>query len=78
MVHSVLEAAVETGDAPAHVLHARPLLPNLITGAAFSYQFMDADPPKTLPIDELTDLIMAAIVGNEIRGSKDDTNEDAT
>jgi AcrR family transcriptional regulator len=78
VVHSVLEAAVETGDAPAHVLHARPLLPNLITGAAFSYQFMDADPPKTLPIDELTDLILAAITGDQVRDSQSETNEDPT
>lgn len=61
-VHSILENAVAAGDAPERVLHAGSLLPNLITGAAFSIQFMDADPPKSLPVDELTDLIMAAIL----------------
>ena len=62
-VHSILEAAVDAGDAPRSVLSAGSLLPNLITGAAFSFQFMDSSPPKKLPVDELTDLILAAILG---------------
>ncbi|MGP0031592.1 MAG: TetR/AcrR family transcriptional regulator [Acidimicrobiales bacterium] len=62
-VQSVLEGAVDTGDAPERVLHARSLLANLITGAAFSVQFMEVDPPKKLPVDQLTDLILAAILG---------------
>ncbi len=61
-MQSVLQSAVDTGDAPERVLHARSLLPNLITGAAFSIQFMEADPAKKLPVDELTDLILAAIL----------------
>jgi AcrR family transcriptional regulator len=64
-VQSILKSAVNAGDAPEHVLRAGSLLPNLITGAAFSVQFMDAAPRKKVPVDELTDLIMAAILGEE-------------
>ncbi len=62
-VQSMLERAVDAGDAPENVLHASSLLPNLITGTAFSVQFVDAVPPKNPPVDELTDLILAAILG---------------
>jgi len=62
-VQSILEAAVATGAAPEHVLHKNPVLANLITGAAFSIEFMDPDPPKSPPIDQLTDLVLAAILG---------------
>jgi AcrR family transcriptional regulator len=64
-VQSILVAAVESGDAPAHILRSRSLLPNLITGAAFSVQFMEASPQKSLLIDELTDLIFAAAMGSD-------------
>jgi AcrR family transcriptional regulator len=59
----ILETAVESGDAPQHVLQTSSLLPNLITGAAFSIQFMDTNPATTLPVAELTDLVMATILG---------------
>jgi AcrR family transcriptional regulator len=62
-VHAILQAAVDAGDAPRHVLKTGSLLPNLITGAAFSFQFMDSSTPKKLPVDELTDLILAAVLG---------------
>ena len=62
-VHTILEAAVQSGDAPKTVIRARRLLPNMITGSAFSVQFMDADPPKDPLIDELTDLLLAAALG---------------
>ena len=62
-VQTILKAAVDAGDVPRHVLKAGSLLPNLITGAAFSFQFMDSSPPKKLPVDELTDLILAAVLG---------------
>jgi AcrR family transcriptional regulator len=62
-VRTILEAAVDSGDAPNQVLQAQYLLPNLITGAAFSVQFMDPDPPRNPPVDELTDLMLAAALG---------------
>jgi AcrR family transcriptional regulator len=62
-VQIVLEAAVASGDAPERVVRASSLLPNLITGATFSIQFMDADAPKNPPVDELTDLVMFAVLG---------------
>lgn len=62
-LRSVLEAAVDAGDAPKRVLNASSLLLNLITGAAFSLQFMESTPRKNLPIDELTDLILGALLG---------------
>jgi AcrR family transcriptional regulator len=71
-VQTILETAVAAGDAPEHVLHIGPLLPNLITGAAFSIQFTDVDPPTKLPTDQLTDLVLAAILGHGLatkRGS---------
>ena len=64
-VQSVIEAAVDAGDAPEHALKACSLLPNLITGAAFSFQFMETSPPTKLPIDELTDLVLAAVLGGK-------------
>jgi AcrR family transcriptional regulator len=64
-VQAALEAAVDSGDAPEHVLHASSLLPNLITGAAFSLQFVESVPLRDLPTDELTDLILAAALGND-------------
>jgi AcrR family transcriptional regulator len=60
---SLLESAIETGDAPQHVLLAGSLLPVLITGITFSVQFMNPVPPKKPPIDELADLVQAAILG---------------
>lgn len=65
-VQTILETAVAAGDAPEHVLHGASLLPNLITGAAFSVQFMEADSTKKLPVDELTDLVLAAILGHGV------------
>jgi hypothetical protein len=62
-LQTILETAVASGDAPRHVLRTSSLLPNLITGAAFSVQFSDADPPRNLPAGELTDLLMATILG---------------
>jgi len=62
-VQHMLECAVESGDAPNHVRHTSSHVSNLITGAAFSVQFMDPDPPTKLPVDELTHLILAAILG---------------
>ena len=71
-VRSVLQAAVEAGDAPAHVLQTCSLLPNLITGAAFSIQSMQSAPPKDPPVDELTELILAAILAGPTRHESDE------
>ncbi len=62
-MQSILESAVNSGNAPEHILHAGSLVSNLISGSAFSIQFMDADPAESVPVDELTDLILAAILG---------------
>ena len=64
-VQIILQAAVDSGDAPKRILNASALLPNLITGAAFSFQFTEANPPSRLPINELTDLIVAAALGGQ-------------
>jgi AcrR family transcriptional regulator len=69
-VRTILETAVTAGDAPERVLRGGSLLPNLITGAAFSIEFMDPDPPKNLPTDELTDLVLAAILGQHAAGNE--------
>jgi AcrR family transcriptional regulator len=63
MVRAILEAAVDAGNAPAHILHSSSLLTNLITGAAFSFLSMEATPPKNLPICALTNLVVAAALG---------------
>jgi AcrR family transcriptional regulator len=69
-VETILETAVAAGDAPERVLRGSTLLPNLITGAAFSVEFMDPDPPTNPPVDELTDLVLAAILGPNAAGQK--------
>jgi hypothetical protein len=77
-LQTILETAVASGDVPEHVLRTSSLLPNLITGAAFSIQFMDADPPRSLPVDELTDLLMATILGYGLRDQEKARNRSAT
>ena len=69
-VQSILESAVNSGNAPEHILHAGSLVSNLISGSAFSIQFMDADPAESVPVDELTDLILAAILGRKSRSAR--------
>lgn len=62
-IQSVLEAAVHSGDAPERVLRRSSLLPNLMTGAAFSIQTERMVVVDDALIDELTDLLLAAISG---------------
>jgi hypothetical protein len=62
-LEAILEAAVASGAAPQHALRTSSLPPNLITGEASSIQFMDADSPRSLPVGELTDPLLATILG---------------
>lgn len=63
VIQSVLEHAVRAGDAPERVLRRGALLPNLIGGAAFSIQTEHMVVVDDALIDELTDLLFAAILG---------------
>jgi AcrR family transcriptional regulator len=62
-IQSVLQAAVRSGGAPERVLRRRTLLPNLMTGAAFSIQTEQMVVVDDALVDELTDLLVAAVLG---------------
>ena len=62
-IQSVLEAAVRSGGAPERVLRRSVLVPNLMTGAAFSIQTEQMVVVDDALIEELTDLLLAAIFG---------------
>jgi len=62
-IQSVLKAAVRSGGAPERVLRRSVLVPNLMTGAAFSIQTEQMVVVDDALIEELTDLLLAAIFG---------------
>jgi AcrR family transcriptional regulator len=62
-IESLLGTAVRSGDAPARVLESSALVPNLLTGVVFSVHTMETVTLDDALIDELTDLIVAAILG---------------
>jgi AcrR family transcriptional regulator len=62
-IESVLRAAVRSGGAPERVLRRSTLLPNLMTGAAFSIQTERMVVVDDALVDELTDLLVAAVLG---------------
>lgn len=61
-IRSVLEHAVASGDAPERVLRRSRLLPNILTGTAFSLQWTDPAPVDDALLDELTDFVLAALL----------------
>ena len=62
-IQSVVQAAVASGGAPERVLRRSTLLPNLMTGAAFSLQTEQMVVADDAVVDELTDLLVAAVLG---------------
>ena len=64
-IRSVLELAVASGDAPAHVVERARLVRNVLGGTAFSLQSIDAAVVDDQLLDQLTDFLLAGLLAED-------------
>jgi AcrR family transcriptional regulator len=62
-IRSVLEAAVESGDAPARILGREPILARVLAGATYSLQFAPTRSKDQAMADDLARFLMAGLLG---------------
>jgi AcrR family transcriptional regulator len=63
LIRSVLEAAVESGDAPERVLGRERILARVLNGATYSLQFGPVRPTDEATADDLATFLLAALLG---------------
>jgi AcrR family transcriptional regulator len=62
-IRSVLEGAVESGDAPARVLGREHVLARVLAGSAYSLQFSPVRRKDEVVVDDLASFLLAALLG---------------
>jgi AcrR family transcriptional regulator len=63
VIRSVLERAVDSGDAPRRVLGRERILARVLAGSTYSHQFAPVRDEGEGMIDELADFLLAALLG---------------
>jgi AcrR family transcriptional regulator len=66
-IRTVLQHAVQSGDAPKRVVEQGHLLPNIIGGTTFNLQFLPAVSRNEALIDELVDFLLASLGANSTK-----------